>query len=428
MDTIFAQASARGKAGVAVIRVSGALAHEACRALAGRVPPPRQATLCRLTDAEGGYLDEALVLVFSEGASFTGEPSVEFHTHGGRATIEAVLSHLADTPGLRLAEPGEFTRRALINGRMDLTQVEALGDLIEAETEVQRKLALRTFGGEISQKVELWRGKLLRALALIEATIDFADEEVPQDVGPEVAELLDALRADLSRDLAGARVAERVRDGFEVAIVGRPNVGKSTLLNALAGRQAALTSEIAGTTRDVIEVRMDIHGLAVTLLDTAGLRETSDVLEAAGVRLAEERARQADLRLFLLDSPTDDPAFQPEAEDIVALGKADLHPGADNALSGQTGQGVDWVLSEIGDRLSQRVAGASSVSHLRQRKALETARDAVEAAQRLLESGTGDELAAEELRRAAHALEFLLGRVDVEQVLGEIFSSFCIGK
>lgn len=327
MDTIFALASARGKSGVAVIRVSGPRAFEACSRLAGTCPPLRVAGLRKLRGADGGILDEALVLCFGAGASFTGEDVVEFHTHGGRGVTAAVLDRLSGIEGLRLAEPGEFTRRAFTNGCLDLSQVEGLADLIEAETEAQRRLAVRGLGGETSRKIERWRGWLLRAIALVEATIDFADEEVPEDVWPEVTELLGSFEGEAQRDLAAGQMAQQVRDGFEVAIVGAPNVGKSTLLNALAGRDAALTSEIAGTTRDVIEVRMEIGGLLVLLLDTAGIREAEDVIEAAGVALARNRASAADLRVFLSEDGKVPEGIAFQEGDILARAKCDSRLG-----------------------------------------------------------------------------------------------------
>ncbi|WP_373050624.1 tRNA uridine-5-carboxymethylaminomethyl(34) synthesis GTPase MnmE, partial [Thalassovita aquimarina] len=301
MDTIFALATAHGKAGVAVIRVSGPLAHSAGERLAGMLPDPRKAGLRLLRDGQGVRLDEALVLTFPDKSSFTGEAVVELQLHGSVAVVASVLRELGNMDGLRQAEPGEFTRRALENGRLDLAQVEGLADLIEAETEAQRRQALRVLSGDLGNRAEEWRRDLIRAASLLEATIDFADEDIPVDVSPEVNELLDRVIASLSKEIAGVSAAERVRTGFEVAIVGAPNVGKSTLLNALAGRDAAITSEYAGTTRDVIEVRMDLAGLPVTLLDTAGLRETQDKVEEIGIKRARERAGLADLRVFLVE-------------------------------------------------------------------------------------------------------------------------------
>jgi len=427
MDTIFALASARGKAGVAVVRLSGPLAHAAVGKFCP-VPEPRHAALRRLM-LDGEVLDEALVLLFAAGASFTGEASAELQLHGSTAVVARVLRALADIDGLRMAEAGEFTRRALENGRLDLTQVEGLADLIDAETEAQRRQAMRVLSGALGQRVEAWRGDIVRAAALIEATIDFADEEVPIDVTPEVTALIAGLLQALRLELAGATAAERVRDGFEVAIVGVPNAGKSTLLNALAGREAAITSEIAGTTRDVIEVKMDIAGLSVTLLDTAGLRDSSDVVEQIGVERAIERARAADLRVFLLSEPGEALMLAPELEDIVVLGKADARSGDARAVSGKTGAGIDWLISEISGRLEGRAASAGLLIRERQRIALQRAVAGLEQAQaRLGRAVSLPELIAADLRDSMQALEMMVGRIDVENLLDEIFSSFCIGK
>jgi tRNA modification GTPase len=332
---------------------------------------------------------------------------------------------LAGIPGLRLAEAGEFTRRALEHGRLDLTQVEGLADLIDAETEAQRRQAERVLSGAIGQKVEAWRRDLIRAAALIEATIDFADEEVPQDITPEVHHLLSQVLKGLRQERDGSSAAERIRDGFEVAIVGAPNAGKSTLLNALAGREAALTSEHAGTTRDVIEVRMDIGGLAVTLLDTAGLRSPEDPVERLGIDRALARAARADLRVFL-QSEKAIPGLAPTSDDIVVQGKADI---SGDGVSGKTGQGVPELLDAIAKRLRQRSAGAGLLTRERHRQAIERAIGAMESALLEVEKGSERvELAAAELRVAVRALETLVGRLDVEDLLDEIFASFCIGK
>lgn len=432
LDTIFALASARGKAGLSIVRISGPKAHEAAGMMA-RLPPARQAGLRKLF-WNGVLLDEALILAFDRGASFTGEDVVELHLHGSRAVVLAVLSALSEIPGLRPAEAGEFTRRALENGCLDLTQVEGLADLIDAETEAQRVQSLRVLSGAIGRKVELWRRDIIRAAALLEATIDFADEDVPVDVTPEVRELLDGLLAALRVEVEGAKVSERIREGFEVAIIGKPNAGKSTLLNALAGRQAAITSEIAGTTRDVIEVRMDLNGIAVTFLDTAGLRDTDDRVEALGVNLAIERARAADVRVFLLDGSGDIAGVEWCEGDLVVLGKADAIgdlPSAEIRLmvSGRTGQGVSDLINRISQELSLRTVGAGILTRERHRLAIMQAVGALELARIELDKQVVVlEIAAEELRMASRALEVLLGRIDVESLLGEIFSSFCIGK
>ncbi len=424
-DTIFALASARGKAGVAVFRISGLQAHAAVAQLCV-VPVARHAALRRLV-WQGAVLDEALVLVFDQGASFTGEMSAELQVHGSLAVAKAVTQALGQI-GLRLAEPGEFTRRALENGRLDLAQVEGLADLIDAETEAQRRQAMRVLSGAVGQRAEGWRRSLIRAGALIEATIDFADEDVPVDVTPEVLALIDGLLADLRHEISGTQVAERVRDGFEVAIVGAPNAGKSTLLNALAGREAAITSEIAGTTRDVIEVRIDLDGLAVTLLDTAGLRDSDDKVEQIGVARALARARTADLRVFLLDHPGEVLLMAPQSGDIVVQGKADLRRVPD-AVSGLTGQGVDALVGRITAVLGEKAASAGVMTRERHRVAMMRAVEAMESARSQVQRpGAAAELVAADLRQAARALDVLVGRVEVENLLDEIFSSFCIGK
>ncbi len=425
--TIFALASARGRAGVAVIRVSGPLAHHAVRLLCGSLPPVRKASLRNIL-WQDELIDEAIVVTFDEGHSFTGEKLAEFQAHGSVAVIARLLRCLGEIEGLRVAEPGEFTRRAMENGRLDLTQVEGLADLVDAETEAQRRQAMRVMTGALGAKVSEWRAGLIRAAALIEATIDFADEEVPVDVSPEVRAIISRLLTEFESVVAASRGSERIRDGFEVAIVGSPNAGKSTLLNALAGRDAAITSEIAGTTRDVIEVRMDIAGLPVTLLDTAGLRESTDQVEQIGIARAIERANAADLRLFLLQSASEELIVQPVSDDITVLGKGDL-TGDPAAISGLTGQGIDRLLGEIGERLSRRVPGSGLLIRERQRNAVLQAAGALRLALAALDSSAGaSEIVALELRSAIHALEVMVGRIGVETLLGEIFASFCIGK
>lgn len=427
MDTIYALASAQGKAGVAVVRLSGPRSHDAVRLLAGRVPEPRVARLATLRDQEKNLLDQALVLVFEDGASFTGEASAELHLHGSRATIAAVLAELGKIDSVRLAEPGEFTRRALDNGKMDLTEVEGLADLIESETEAQRKQALRTLEGALGDRVAQWRENLVRAMALLAATIDFADEEVPEDVSPEVEALIKGVMADLNSEIAGVSIAERVRDGFEVAILGEPNIGKSTLLNALAGREAAITSDIAGTTRDIVEVRMDLNGLPVTFLDTAGLRETEDQIETLGIQRALERAEKSDIRLILIDGSLP-PGVVLRDGDIVRTGKGDSSD-SETSISGKTGQGIQSVLAEISEDLANRASIVGTAVHQRHKTAMEDTSVLLESA--LLEVSYGQEradLAAEELRVAVRRLDALVGRVDVEDVLDIVFSSFCLGK
>jgi tRNA modification GTPase len=333
-------------------------------------------------------------------------------------------------PDLRLAEPGEFTRRALMNGRMDLAQVEGLADLIDAETEAQRRQAERVVSGAVAARAQGWRKLLVRAAALVAATIDFADEDVPVDVAPEVGALLATLAGELQAEIAGARVAERIRDGFEVAIIGAPNAGKSTLLNALAGREAAITSEIAGTTRDVIEVRMDLGGLPVTLLDTAGLHRSDDPLEQKGMARALQRAERADLRVFLLREPGEVLPMPQRSGDLVVLGRADerTSPGV-AAVSGLTGEGVDALVAAVTAELSGRALAVGVMVRARHALAMRQALESIaRAADRLGRLRGEAEFVAADLWAAIRALDMLVGKVDVENLLDEIFSSFCIGK
>jgi len=429
MDTIFALASAAGRAGVSVIRISGERAVEICEDLAESAPAAGRFALRKLRDTAGNLIDEALVLRFTAPASFTGEDVIELHTHGSPAVVARVLRFLGESGKARMAEAGEFTRRALENDRLDLAQVEGLGDLIDAETEAQRMQAVRLFSGALGDVVSDWREKLLRAAALLEVTIDFADEEVPVDVAPEVLELIGEVSNSLSQEIKGTFAAERIRDGFEVAILGAPNAGKSTLLNRLAGREAAITSEIAGTTRDVIEVRMDVAGLPVTLLDTAGLRDTDDVIERVGVGRALERAERADLRVFLKSDPQEVPSVTLQDGDITLLGKGDMHGGGVGTVSGVSGEGVDELIGHIAVQLSDRASGVATATQLRHRIAMEDAKEALDQAMFEVKAGAErTELAAENLRTALRKLDALIGRVDVEMVLGEIFSRFCLGK
>ena len=428
MDTIFALATARGKAGVAILRISGHSAHDAVKVLSGDVPTARRVAL-RTLRWQDDVLDQALVLVFAANASFTGEPMAELQVHGSLAVIQSLLRALSSLEGFRQAEPGEFTRRALENGRLDLAQVEGLADLIDAETEMQQRQALRVLSGAVGKKAEGWRRKLIRAAALVEATIDFADEDVPVDVTPEVRSLLNFVRNELHAELAGTRMAERLRDGFEVAIVGPPNAGKSTLLNALAGREAAITSAKAGTTRDVIEVRMNLSGLPVTVLDTAGLQDSDDDLEQIGIERGLKRAEMADLRVFLRDGSGEVRFLVPSEGDIVVWSKADERPGTADAVSGKTGQGVDALIERIVAELERRVSSAGTMTRERHRVSMQRAILGLESA--LDEVGSRlyrSELVAAEVWVAIRALDQLVGKIDVENLLDEIFASFCIGK
>jgi tRNA modification GTPase len=429
MDTIFALATARGRAGIAVVRLSGPHARTVVLHLSGRVPAPRVATLCTLR-YDGEVLDEALVLVFLAGASFTGEDVVELHLHGGAAVVRGVLQVLSQMPGVRLAEPGEFTRRALENGRLDLAQVEGLADLIDAETEAQRRQAMRILSGAMGERVGLWRAELLTCMALLEATIDFSEEDLPDNLVSEVQAGLARVMLDLRQQLSGHGAAERLREGYEVALIGPPNIGKSTLLNALAQRDAALISPIPGTTRDIIEVRMDIAGLPVTLLDTAGIRDSTDVLERAGIDRTRDRARTADLRVFLVDGENDELPLEKQANDVIVRGKADLQPKSDGvpSISGITGQGIDMLVEIIGRTLETMSAGAGLIVHARHKHAVQRAIGHIDQATNGLARGDASEICADEVRLAMQAIESLIGKVDTDELLGHIFGRFCIGK
>lgn len=427
MDTIFAQATAPGKAGVAIVRLSGPRAWTAVEHLCGSVPEPRVAALRRL-HGQSGLIDEALVLVFEAGASFTGERVAEFQVHGSTAVVAELLREVSTLEGLRTAEPGEFTRRALENGQLDLAQVEGLADLIDAETDAQMRQAQRVLAGELGRKAEDWRRDLVRAAALLEATIDFVDEDVPVDVTPEVTDLIDRVADRLGVEIEGVGIAERVRTGFEVALVGAPNAGKSTLLNTLAGRDAAITSDVEGTTRDVIEVRMDLGGLPVTVLDTAGVRETEDKVEKIGVERTRARALAADIRVFLVEKGVA-PVFEPSPGDIVVVSKADLSGEVAGAVSAHNGFGLDRLIAELTKTLAARAGRSGVATRERHRVAMVRAKASLSEARAMVAMGTeGADLAAEELRAAVRALESLVGRVDVEALLDDIFSSFCIGK
>ncbi len=401
------------------------------------MPEPRRASLATLKDpATSEAIDSGLVLFFPAPRSFTGEDCAEFHIHGGRAVVARLIKSLGEFPGARAAEPGEFTRRALLNGKIDLVEVEGLGDLIDAETEWQRRQALRQMQGSLSREAERWRAALLEASALVEAEIDFPDEgDVPQAlsrrVGPLVRPVLQSLKAELA---VGA--GERIREGVTIVIAGPPNAGKSTLMNALARRDVAIVSQIAGTTRDAIEVHLDLGGCAATLIDTAGLRESKDAIELAGIARALGRARNADLVLWLSEPG------QPVEPDVRLgngliwriLTKCDLAPPeagiAAHALSisAETGQNIDVLLKELAD-FTTSLSGAGHAGLITQERHRKAFAGAAEALARIqAEPDAPIEILAEDLRAALFALERLIGRVDVEDILGDIFSRFCIGK
>ncbi len=446
-DTIFAQATASGRAALAVVRLSGPHASTALMALGGDLPSPRRVSVRPLVDpVSRETLDQALVVFMPGPRSFTGEDVVELHLHGGRAVTEGVLVTLAAL-GLRPAEPGEFTRRAFQNGRLDLTEAEAIADLIDADSAAQRRQALDQLGGASSRAVEGWRTTLVRALAALEAAIDFPDEDLPEAVASRASEPLRRLMHELaaaSSDLRG----ERVRQGYRVALIGAPNAGKSSLLNRLVGREAAIVTELAGTTRDVIEQPIELAGYRLLLADTAGLRETQHQIEAEGVRRARAWAEAADLRLWVVDFAANDGAWREGAStvrqgDLVVFNKIDLPEGLDarparDAADLMELEPVQACASGEGDIVELRAAlerrvvrdlGAGSppaATRLRHRRLLA---DAAGHLDRALAAGAKEpELMAEDVRLAARALEALTGRVDAEAVLGEVFSTFCIGK
>lgn len=439
--TIAALATAPGRAAIAVIRVSGPEALNMLAKLGARSPEPRKAMLQALRDPETGeVLDRALALFFPSPASYTGEDMAELHVHGGRAVAESVLRALGAL-GVLIAEPGEFTRRAFLNGKLDLTEVEAIADLIAAETRQQQRQAAQQMGGHLRRTADTWRALLIRAGALIEAAIDFPDEDLPEDVLRRAAPLLSAVHEEIARELADARKGERLREGLTVALVGPVNAGKSTLLNALARRDVAIVSEHAGTTRDVLEVHLDLAGFPVTLIDTAGLREVSDPVEAEGVRRARERAADADLRLAAI--PCDAPAdwrslgITPTTDDLLVRTMSDLTaargqpagwPGAMLSVSAKTGEGLDRLVAAIAERARSLMSSDTQplINRARHRVELERAARAISSA--LAAPPDAPELIAEEIRVAAHALSRLVGRVDVEDLLDAIFAEFCIGK
>lgn len=425
MDTIVALATARGRAGVAVVRVSGPLAWEVCRQIAGVVPPERQATLLRLREGGGDLIDEALVLAFEAGRSFTNERVCEFQVHGSVAVVGALLRACLAQDGVRAAEAGEFTRRAFLSGRLDLVQVEALADLIDAETESQRRQAQSVLAGATRKVIDGWREDLIEVLAMLEASLDFADEELPGDMAAMVLAPLARVSESLRGQLNGRRAAESVRDGFEVAIIGKVNAGKSSLLNLLAGREAAITSSRAGTTRDVIEVRMEIGGLAVTLIDTAGLREAEDEIERIGIEKGRARAEAADLRIYLKSHPDEEVDLVSDG-DLVVQAKADLW--GIEGISTVTGQGIEGLAGQIEGKLSKLALGSSVFSRERHFDQLNRALAHLVRAGSAMHEGVTWDIVAEEVRQARRCLDGILGKSDVEAVLGRIFSSFCIGK
>lgn len=438
-DTIYALSTPPGRGAVAVVRVSGPAAHSSLEALSGAsCPPLRQAALRRLNDPQtGAPLDQALVLAFRGPASFTGEDVVEYHLHGGWSVVQAMLAALSAQDGHRMAEPGEFTRRAFEHGKLDLTEAEAVADLIDAETEAQRLQALTQLSGSLEALYSGWTERLSHVLALMEADLDFSDQDLPEDLLVRVRPDLTGLRREIEDHLDDNRRGERLRNGFQITVLGAPNAGKSSLVNALAQRDVAIVSPVAGTTRDVIDVHLDLGGIPVIIADTAGLRpeqlgeDGHDLIEAEGIRRALDRARNADLKLLVFDATqAPDPHTLALIDDtsVLVANKSDLKlPEMDAiSVSAATGEGIPTLLSAIQARL-QSVIGKTSAPTLtraRHREALYRASTALDRAMIAPEP----ELAAEDVRLALRHLGSITGRVDVEDLLDLIFRDFCIGK
>ncbi len=445
-QTIFALSSGRAPSAIAVVRVSGPQAGLVLTTLAGKLPEPRLASRRLLRDAVRRPIDDAVVLWFPGPGSATGEDIAEFHVHGGRAVLAALFAAISVIPNTRTAEPGEFTRRAFENGKLDLTEAEGLDDLIHADTDRQRRQALRQLQGLLGNRARDWRERIIEASALIEAGIDFSDEgDVPAELMAPAVKAINALHGEIAEVLAAQGQAERLRDGLVVAIAGEPNVGKSTLINQLARRDVAIVSPHAGTTRDVIEVQLDLEGYPVTVIDTAGIRETDDPVEQEGVRRARARAEDADLVLWLVEGGQ---AVDPDAIRSMWMsgGKGHLSGGSvwvvrnkidlsgdavargEFGISASRGYGIPDLVDAL-VKFAAEFFGTSEgamVTRARQRDLLRQASNSLRRSLELVEEG--EELAAEELRAAAYALGRLLGRVDVEDVLGAIFQKFCIGK
>jgi tRNA modification GTPase len=442
-QTIFALSSGRPPSAIAVVRVSGPQAGAALTALAEKIPTPRRATRVLLRGPGRQPIDDAVVLWFPGPASATGEDVAEFHVHGGRAVLAALLDALARFDHMRAAEPGEFTRRGFENGKLDLTEAEGLDDLIHADTDRQRRQALRQLKGLLGDKARDWRRQIIEASALIEAGIDFSDEgDVPAELIAPALARVKILLAEIEEVLGAQGRSERLRDGLVVAIAGPPNVGKSTLMNQLARREVAIVSPHAGTTRDVIEAQLDLDGYPVTVIDTAGIRETDDPVEQEGVRRARARAAEADLVLWLADRPGPELPHQGAVSVWLVRNKIDLEPdqARGKVADRKLGAGVEFRISAShGDGIAELVSSLVSfaqayfgsvevgvISRARQRKLLEETAEALRRSIAVIDEG--EELAAEELRAAAYSLGRLLGRVDVEDILDAIFREFCVGK
>ena len=440
-DTIIALASGPLPSALAVIRVSGPKVGEI---IARHVSPsklePRHATLVQVTAAGGEILDQSIAIHYPGAASFTGESALELMAHGGRAVVDGILEAFLEIDGVRAAEPGEFTRRAVLAGKVGLIEAEGIADLVDAETSAQRDQALSHLKGNAAGQFESWHQQLLSALALLEAMVDFPDEEdAPEDTLMPVATRIREMKSSLETALGDDHLGERIRDGFSIVIVGPPNAGKSSLLNALAGRDAAIVTDIPGTTRDIVEVRLDLGGYLVRVSDTAGLRGTEDAVELEGIRRAKAAAEAADLVIGMKDlsTPESSEVFDGLRIDLLVGNKADIVGESEESvsretlsISAKTGAGLDALVGELKQAIASKVRSRPDplIARARHRKALETAREALQSAELAVDQDLGAEFVAEDVRAAARALEALLGKIGVEDVLGAVFSEFCIGK
>ena len=439
-DTICALASGPPPSAIAVVRVSGPAVREVCRKLlASGVPEPRRAVLTRIRDITGSEVDEGLVLYSPAPHSYTGEDTLELYLHGGPAVIEHALAALISVPGVRLAGPGEFTRRSFEAGKLDLTEAEGVADLIEAETLAQKSQALRQVSGGLSGIYNEWRDELTGLLALVEVMVDFPDEgDVALDAAAPLRSRVSELMAKVDAALGDGGIGERIRDGFRIAIIGAPNAGKSTLLNRLAGREAAIVTARPGTTRDVIEIRKVLGGQVVWIADTAGLRETEDEIEAEGIRRAKMTAEDADLCLLLIDASdpgAPPPLPYPPPKGILVVNKADLSAGrplppSDFIICAKDGSGIDALEAGLAARVSALAGSVESpvITRARHREKLTRGLAALASAHTALEQDLGFELVAEDLRLAIREMQSIVGEIGVEDVLGAVFSRFCIGK
>lgn len=435
-DTIYALASGQGRAGIGVVRVSGPRALESLARLTPDNFPPRRAVLTKLINPfDGSFIDEAIVITFHPPQCYTGEPTVEYNIHGGKAVRESLFLALSQMEGHRLAEAGEYTRRAFENGNLDLTQAEAVADLIHAETEAQKQLALSQMGGALSNLYQSWANDLVKALAYAEAQIDFSEEDLTDDevkshITPVLTRITDAIQSHLDDGNRG----EILREGIKIAIIGAPNAGKSSLMNALAKRDVAIVSDTAGTTRDVLEVHLDLKGYPVTLYDTAGLREqTDDKIEIEGIQRAQAKANEADFKILLFDGTQDldeqTLSFNDEKSFIV-INKMDLSPNPCNdyiTISCKTGEGIDTLINNVSRetvKLFDDIQSSPSLTRARHREALMEAQDNIDCAL----NGFSPDMIAEDIRMTVRSIGRITGRIDVEDLLDIIFRDFCIGK